>query len=255
MIIKYLIKSHGIINTKTQIEFKCDQCKAKYSMVNRNYLSMKSSPYYIKDYCSKCWRKVLNNRPEYKKNMSKAINKMYADRPEIRDKKRKSMMGKNAGDSNGMKQKEARMKVSKTRKKMFKDNPELKKLYSEKIKKAWADGKFDGVRVGRCKWYDYKHSNGNIYKVQGTWELAFIKWLDKSKMEFTCHRGRIPYIIDDTQRNYYPDFWVNIWDCFVDVKCKHFYNEKKFNAIRSSNPDKEIRILFKKDLHKLGVKL
>jgi len=181
MIIKYFIKSHGRINTKTMIRFKCDQCGMEYDIVNRNYLKMKKNPYYLKDYCNKCWRKVLNNRTEYKNSMSKAINKMYSDRPEIRDKKRKSMMGKNVGMLNGMKREEARKKASKSRKKLFL-NPEFKKKHGDMVRKAWADGKFDGVRVGQCKWHRYIHSNGNIYKVQGTWELAFIYPFDKSQL-------------------------------------------------------------------------
>ena len=254
MILKYFTNSNGI-NTKTKILFRCDKCDKEYTRVNRDYLVSKNNPCYDMDYCTKCWRKVLNNRPEYKANMSKAINKMYRDKPYIRDKKRKSMMGKNVGDSNGVKQLDARKKVSKTRKKMFRDNPGLKKVLSEQTKKAWADGKFEGVRVGQCKWYDYKHSNGEIYKVQGTWELAFVKWLDDSNLKFKCHRGRVPYKLEGKDKNYYPDFWVYKWNAYAEVKCKHFYNKDKHKAIKKCNKNIDIKILFKKDLLKLGVKI
>jgi len=205
MILKYFTQTDGIIKTKTKISFKCDICNKKYTRFNRDYLISKKNPYCDKDYCNKCWRKVLNNRPEYKEKMSK--------------------------------------------------DPELRKLYSAKTRKAWADGKFDGVRVGQCKWYEYKHSDGKAYKVQGTWELAFIEWLDKNDLDFKCHRGRIPYTLNGQNKNYYPDFWINEWNAYADVKCEYFYDREKFKEIKKSNKKINIKILLKKDLLKLGVKL
>jgi len=211
--------------------------------------------------------------PELKESLSKTLKKRYEDK-KLREKISKSVKlahekdssirkrisislkksGANIGDKNGMKKLEARKKVSEARKKMFL-NPKIREEYSKKIKKAWEDGKFDGVRVGQCKWYEYEHSNGNIYKVQGTWELAFIKWLDDNGLEFRCHRGRIPYKLGDKNKNYYPDFWIYKWKSYADVKCRYFYSEEKFDAIKKSNPSVKVIILFKEDLIKLGVNL
>ena len=173
----------------------------------------------------------------------------------ILDKKSKSMMGKNKGDKNAAKRPEVRKKMSESRIRNVTSDPEYRKLTAEKVSKAWKDGKFDGVRVGQCKWHKYAHSNGDEYKVQGTWELAFIKWLDDNNLEFTCHKGRIPYVLDEKNKNYYPDFWVAKFDAYIDIKCKHFYDKNKFDAIRECNPDIEVKILFKKDLLDLGVDL
>lgn len=251
MIIEYLSLK---INTKTDIKFKCDRCGNIYVRNNKSYIKMQKNKYYDKDYCLHCWRKILNNRPEYKKNMSFAVREAHEKDPFIRDRISKALIesGANKGDKNGMKQLEARQKVSKARKKMFSD-PKLRKEYSAKTMKAWAEGKFDGVRVGQCKWYRYKHSNGEEYKVQGTWELAFIKWLDENNIDFKCHRGRVPYKIKGKDKNYYPDFWIYDWNSYVDVKCRHFYSEEKFDAIQDSNPGLKVKVLFKKDLVKLGV--
>jgi len=218
-------------------------------------------------------RRRYIEQPELKEDMSKKLKEIYKD-PKMREKISKAVknahkknptikkrisdglkaVGANIGDKNGMKQIEARKKVSLARKKMFKD-PAVRKKYSDAMKKAWADGKFDGVAVGKCKWHSYKHSNGNIYKVQGTWELAFIKWLDKTELHFLCHRGRIPYKINGETKNYYPDFWVEEWQEYIDVKCRHFYKKEKFAAIRISNPDKEFKVLFRDDMRMLGVDL
>ena len=235
--------------------YYCDKCEQKYNRTYKSLKKMELNSCYDKDYCNKCWRKILNNRPEYKQSMSLAINNMYKKNPEILDKKSKSMIGKNLGYKNAAKRPEIRKKMSESRIKNVTSDPEYRKQASMKTAQAWKDGKFDGVRVGQCKWHKYAHSNGNEYKVQGTWELAFIKWLDENKMKFTCHKGRIPYILDGNSKNYYPDFWVEEFDAYVDVKCKHFYNEKKFKAIKEQNPDKQFKILFKKDLIDLGVDL
>lgn len=202
---------------------------------------------------------VLKNKykdPNLRKKVSMAVRENYARDPTIASRISAALIasGANRGDKNGMKQPEARRKVSEARKEMMKD-PKLRAFYAQKTREAWTAGKFDGVAVGQCKWYGYQHSNGKIYKVQGTWELAFIKWIDKNQLSFKCHRGWIPYILNSKKKNWYPDFWIDAWDSYVDVKCEHFYSEEKFTAIRSSNPNMKIKILFKKDLLELGIEI
>jgi len=161
----------------------------------------------------------------------------------------KSKKGKvNLGDMNGMKHIEARKKVSDARIEMFKD-PENRKIYSDKTKQAWVDGKFDNVNVGQSKWHEYKHSNGTTYKVQGTWELYFIEWLDKKSVKFECHKGRIPYTINGTTRNYYPDFYIHDWNCYVDIKNKYHYSlqEEKFKQLKKEGNN--IRLIFGEELY------
>lgn len=134
-------------------------------------------------------------------------------------------------------------------------DPEVRRTIAEKNKRAWEDGKFDGVAVGRCKWHKYVSSEGNVYKVQGTWELAFIQWLDDRKMKFQCHKGRLPYERDGQNKNYYPDFWIDDWQCYADVKADHFYDAAKMEAIQKCNPNINIRVLKKQDLLGLGVNI
>lgn len=86
----------------------------------------------------------------------------------------------------------------------------IRKHLSEKVKMAWVNGKFDGVKVGRCKWYSFEKKDGEVIKVQGKWELAFVEWADSINLKFKCkcHVGRISY--KDALQNfrfYYPDFF------------------------------------------------
>ena len=235
MFIKSLSKD-GKIRHHTLLKFLCDICGKIFNREKHYADCMKNNKIYQgRDHCYKCHQRVIHQRPAYIAKMKK-VN-----------------AGINKGDKNGMKQPAARKKASETRKKMFRDHPELKKINANKISKAWADGKFDGVRVGQCKWYAYKHSNGQIYKVQGTWELAFVKWLDKQKLSFQCHKKWIPYILNNRSKHWLPDFYVDKWHSYIDVKCEHFYIKEKFDAIEKCNPDIKIKVLFKKDLDKLGV--
>lgn len=239
----------------TILECVCDKCGQEYKRLNCNHNKMKKNILCDKDYCRKCWTGILNSRKEYKEKMSYSLKKMRKNNPDLSVQISRTSKGKiNVGDKNGMKSDDAKAKVSSTRKRMFKENPKLKTQIANKTRQAWAKGKFDGVQVGQCKWFDYCSKNNVVYKVQGTWELAFVKWLDKNDFSFLCHRGRLPYHLNGKNKNYYPDFWVNEWECYVDVKCKHFYNEEKFAAIEKHNKIK-IKILFKEDLLNLGIKL
>ena len=198
--------------------------------------------------------KDLYKNSNLKKKVSEGVLKSRREDPTISKRASETMKRnkRNIGVLNGMKQKDAREKVSRSTIERFKD-PEERKKVAISTAKAWKDGKFEGVKTGRCKWYKYRHSNGKIYKVQGTWELSFIKWLDKNNLSFTCHKGRISYFFKGIERSYYPDFWIDNWNCYVDTKCDQFYNEEKMKAIQESNPNLKFKTLLSKDLKELGV--
>lgn len=247
MILKY---SDEKFNTKTYIFLQCDKCGKEQRRFNIKYLKLKENPAFDLDYCEKCWCGIRQKTNSHKEKMSKAINDMIDSNPEWKDKISQTSKGKiNLGENNGMKNPEAREKASKTRKEMMKNG--YNKKVAEMTKKAWADGKYEGVNVGICKWHEYLHSNGKTYKVQGTWELLFIKWLDESNMKFDCHRGRLEYELNKTIHNYYPDFYVHDWNCYVDIKNDYHYSisKDKFDALEKAGHI--IKLLFKKDIEKL----
>jgi len=248
MLIKY---SDNKLNTKTRIIFKCDNCS---ETDDRNMIShlllLKNNPDFDIDYCKKCWNSIRQKTVAAKNRMSNAIRSMIEHNPNWIKINSESKKGKiNIGENNGMKQLDARKKVSKTRKEKM--TPQFRKRISEYTSKAWADGKYEGVKVGQSKWYEYLHSSGKVYKVQGTWELEFIKWLDNNKMEFKCHIGRISYNLNGSNRSYYPDFFVNEWNQYVDIKNDYHYNlqKNKFEALK--NQGNNIRVILKEELEKL----
>lgn len=246
---------NGKIIRRTTDLYKCDICNKEYHRRQCTVKKMKLNDLYDKDYCPNCWRKILNNRDDYKENMRKIIIKMHEENPDIAKNLSNKLKGINLGDKNAAKRPEVRAKMSRTRREKVTNDLNYRKKMSEKVKKAWEDGKFDGVSVGQCKWYEYKCSKGKAYKVQGKWELAYIEWLDKNNYNFKAHRGRIPYKLDEINKNYYPDFWVDEFNSYVEIKCKHFYLKEKFDAIKEHNPKMKLMILFKEDLLKLGIKI
>ncbi len=238
----------GRVTTKSVVHLICDQCSTKFTRINQSQIKMESSPLYDKDYCPKCWRKILNNRSAYKERMSESISAKY-ENPDWADMQRLSKAGINRGDKNGMKQPEARQRVSKARVEYF-SNPENRQAVADAVSKAWKEGKYDGASVGRCKWFTLEHPNGTSIKVQGTWERAYAEYLIREEIRFVAHRGRIPYIIDGNERSYYPDFYLIDEDMYIDIKNRYHFKsqKKKFELLREQHPDITIRIIFGDEL-------
>jgi hypothetical protein len=226
------------------IKKNCLFCKEEYNCIFKRRNTQK--------YCS---RECVNKKQAGKGNP--AYGKVYRTKethPEWSDKIKSAHIERGSlTTENPMKDPKIVEKAKASRKKYLANPDNIKKI-ANKTKIAWEEGKFDEVAVGACKWYTYAHSNGKEYKVQGTWELAFIKWIDKQGLNFSCHKGRIPYIDKEgMSRNYYPDFYIEDWGCYVDIKNDYLYSisKDKFESIFESH--KNIKILLKKDLLELGV--
>lgn len=232
---------------------KCEECGSNFKVKPSNFNKRK--------FCSIICRNKRDSRV-FLGEGNPAYGKTYRTKtthPGWAAKIQQSTKGKiNIGEKNGMKRLEVRQRMSATRSKRLANDPELTKIISENTKKAWADGKFDGVRVGQCKWFAYTKLDGTIIKLQGIWELQFAKWMDENKLKFKTHRGKIPYLDKcGNKHSYYPDFFVYDWDSWVDIKNDYHYEiqKEKFECIIESNPNINLKILTDYDLKKLGVNL
>jgi len=184
------------------------------------------------------------------------VYRTKASDPEWAEKIRQSTKGKiNLGDKNATKRPEVQEKMRSSRRRMLKDQSVREKI-AERTRQAWRDGKFDGVRVGQCKWFEHKRQDGTTVKVQGTWELAFVEWADGQGLTYDCHRGRIKYVDEaGKERSYYPDFYVHDWEAYVDVKNDYHFGlqRNKFDYVRRSNPDMKLVVLLENDLREKGI--
>jgi hypothetical protein len=143
-----------------------------------------------------------------------------------------------------------------TRRALYASDPEMRKKTARGVANAWASGKFDAVAVGRCKWYDHVRPDGSVVKLQGTWEVALARRLDRLRVTYSAHTGRWPYTDRDGHaRNYYPDFYIPMWDVTIDVKGVYWGDcgTDKFEMIHTSNQDKTLVIANRTTLESWGV--
>lgn len=243
-----------------KIKIKCDECELEFLRAYRDIFRAREKHRIVGD-VDNCWQCAFTKSvtsEEHRKRMSIALIKTHRDHPEFAKQISVTLKANNVnvGDKNGMKKLENREKVSKTRKKMFIEHPEMRADISKCMCELWANGVFKDVKVGKSKWYDFIKQDGTTIKCQGTWELAFAKWADENNLTFETHRGRIKYCDENgAKRSYYPDFYIEDWKCYIDVKSDYFYNlnKNKFDCIRKSNKKLNLKILFREDLLKLGV--
>lgn len=215
----------------------------------------------VRRFCNKehfdSWQRITNtNRGDNSPRKGK-VACTKATHPEWARKISENSKGRvNVGAKNAMKRPEVRARVSATRKKMFAETPSLRAELSAKVRRAWADGRFDGVRVGQCDWHDMTCANGVVIKLQGTWELKYARNLDENGIAFDAHRGKLKYVDEKgLERSYHPDFYVHSNSTYVDVKNPLYEDRhaKKIELVKQHNPKVDICVLNKAALIAMGI--
>jgi hypothetical protein len=226
------ITCKGCSNTFT-VKYKLRKQKYCSRGCVNNSFSGSGNPSYGKTYRTK------DKNPEW----AEKISKTSTDR-EI-----------NKGDKNGMKNPEVAKRQGRTRSYKFATDPLWSKRTSAYVRKAWADGKFDEVPVGRRKWYSHIKPDGTEVKLQGTWEVIFARHMDKLGIDYESHQGTIKYSCDGIERSYLPDFYVPSINTHVDVKGAFFdsLQQEKFSKIKSSNPEIRIYLVTKEEFLSMGI--
>ena len=101
--------------------------------------------------------------------------------------------------------------------------------------------------------YKVPHGNGEYYKnnwMRSSWEIVFAKFLDLSGYKWLYE----PKAFDLGETTYTPDFYIPEWDLYIEIKGWWRDDAKiKFNAFKKKYPNKNIKVLRKKDLQELGV--
>ena len=187
-------------------------------------------------------------RSDVRIKISDKVAKSYINNPELKT----NRSAKIKGDKNPSKQPGASDRISAHRKQYYSD-PENRKKNSEITTRLHSEGK---LKSGYTKNYKYLDKSSKEHIVQGSYELAFIKWLDKNNMKFRCHEDRIKYIDSiGIERTYLPDFFVEEWNSYVDVKSSYWYSiqKDKFTNIFKSNPSLNLKILLENDLKTMNI--
>lgn len=73
--------------------------------------------------------------------------------------------------------------------------------------------------AGRCPKYKYTSPIAGNISVDGSWELLFCRYADAKGLKWKRNKKRFPYTKPDgSLSTYQPDFYVDDWKCFVEVK-------------------------------------
>lgn len=107
---------------------------------------------------------------------------------------------------------------------------------------------------GRCKWYPAQKNNGDIIRVQGTWELRFSKILniiDENWIKPTTGNKKCIFKwIDDEgiKHTYTPDFYSPKLKKYFEIKGYWWGNDKRKMELVLEQNNINIEIIQKKEL-------
>jgi hypothetical protein len=130
----------------------------------------------------------------------------------------------------------------------------LSREHRENLSKSAWNNKGNGY--AKVKYYKiYCPYMKKIISVQGTYELKYATFLNNSGIRWERNKNiSLRYTKNDTDinRNYYPDFYLVDSDEFIEIKGYFSPNDKiKMDMVKTQNPTKNIKILFKEDLESL----
>lgn len=99
---------------------------------------------------------------------------------------------------------------------------------------------------GRCKWFEVAGK-----KVQGTWERDIAMELERRNVKWERCKP-IPYIIDDIDKHYTPDFYLPEYNVYLEVKGYWWGNDKeKMDAVVKQHTDKRFVIVEKTEYRRI----
>lgn len=103
--------------------------------------------------------------------------------------------------------------------------------HSEWMKAAWKDETtarmYLGV-IGTNHAPEYVDRRGRLWRFKSTWELAFAQGLDELGVSWLYEPCRLLLL---SGRVYVPDFWIEEWQQYVEIKAAHRSAEKAEQAI------------------------
>lgn len=103
-------------------------------------------------------------------------------------------------------------------------------------------------KAGRCSKYDYTSPVAGTIKVDGSWELAFCKFADRNNLTWRRNKKRFPYVKPDGKvSTYQPDFYVEEWNAYVEIKGY----ETDLDKAKWAQFNEPLIILRKKEIGKL----
>jgi len=119
---------------------------------------------------------------------------------------------------------------------------ELRKRHSDNAKRLGFGGYKEGSGRGKGKWY-VSPIAGRVY-LDSSYEVRYAEYLDKNNIKWIRNTKRFPYIFENKERNYIPDFYLVEANEYIETKG---YKTEQDKAKWSHFPHK-LKVLFKEDL-------
>jgi hypothetical protein len=140
---------------------------------------------------------IENSENMSKKEIHRAKLKMIWKDENYRDKQKNKIYYGNPSDP--VKMEEKRIK--------------LRNAINERYKNGW------NPRAGRCKKIKYLSEIAGEVSVDGSWELAVCKFLDRNKINWRRNKIRFNYLDSKgKERTYCPDFYLIESETYIEVK-------------------------------------
>ena len=129
-----------------------------------------------------------------------------------------------------------------------KDNPNYRGVASTAEKEtlrrlrisetAKRNGKMGGYRErsGWTQWFKHNSPYAGEVFLNGTWELAFARYLDANAIPWVRNKQSFDYEWEGKNHKYFPDFYLNQTDEFVEIKGYVVPKDAaKWEAVRKSH--------------------
>lgn len=96
---------------------------------------------------------------------------------------------------------------------------ETKFKISIAMQKAVAEGRQKTLKPGGiCRCFKVKNHLEQLQNIQGSWELKVVEFFNEKKIKWCRNHTAFDYVYEDKNRKYFPDFYLEDFDVFVEVK-------------------------------------
>ena len=125
-----------------------------------------------------------------------------------------------------------------------------KKCYNDdstcKYRKPAPGGYRKGSGRGKSGWYSSPIA-GEVF-LDSSWERKYAEYLDENKINWKRNTTRFPYIINNKESYYIPDFYIVDEDTYIEIKgFKTKLDETKWTSLDN------LKVLYGKDLKALDL--
>ena len=73
--------------------------------------------------------------------------------------------------------------------------------------------------------YGYRRYPYHGISYRSSWEVMVAEFLEERSISFEYEKHKFPYVVDEVQRYYFPDFYLPSYELFIEVKPEEMIND------------------------------